>query len=399
MTGYLHAIKAEGVNTLKNFSIDASLLSAANWVGDRYVASIVSISSPFAGTTTSLVVNGVDLLGKVLSTRYKNNGLLVSALRIALTSASCIGSVVVIPNLAGSVGIEISREVILRYTGTAAVVLFIKNMVQLAIHKYRFSELNINYEKLTVDEVNDPEKYSDDLIVKLAQLIREKRGTQISSEVSDAIRNRAWLIKNKPENINWGELTSDDITNFSDAKILAINAYLTADFLMFGFDNGIIIKINVDVRRNIRERVKAAEKKPENVNYLDYKELKVEAVTWMDSEMIFAMDTFLSSGSPLSQEKLEYLQDDVLKVIKDRVAVIKRHPDKVNYKELTAEDLVNFHNSEILALDAFLSANTPIANEKRTELKPEVLKAISNRTAEIRKANEAFFRALDECYK
>ena len=230
MTDYFNALKANGVDTLKNFTFDIGLFSAANWIGDRYVDSIVTISSPIAGATMSLAINGADLLGKIISTRYNNNDLLGSALRVVVATGSLIGSAAVIPGLVGRVGIEISREVMMRYTGTAALVLLLKNIIApMVINKFRFSESNINYEKLTINEVNDSKKYSDDQILKMAEFTQANEALAIDIEVFKAIQNRATHIKLKPENIDYNALTAQGVAAFSDDQILAIDAFLLSN--------------------------------------------------------------------------------------------------------------------------------------------------------------------------
>ena len=210
MTDYFNVLKTNGVHTLKNFALDIGLFSTANWICDRYVDSIVTISSPIAGATMSLAINGADLLGKMISTRYKNNDLLGSALRVVVAGGSIIGSAAVTPSLAGHVGIEISKEMILRYGASAVLVQLLKNtVVPYVLKKVIPTEKNINYSTLTADQVA---KYNDALIQKMAEFVAKNPDAAnvkgIKDDINKAIQARAIAIKEKTDAVELAKTTA-----------------------------------------------------------------------------------------------------------------------------------------------------------------------------------------------
>ena len=323
MTDYFNALKANGVDTLKNFTFDIGLFSAANWIGDRYVDSIVTISSPIAGATMSLAINGADLLGKIISTRYNNNDLLGSALRVVVATGSLIGSAAVTPSLAGRVGIEISREVMMRYTGTAALVLLLKNIIApMVINKFRFSESDINYKKLTVDEVTDSKKYSDDQILMMAEFTQANEALAIDINVFEAIQNRATHIKRKPENIDYENLTVNAIREMTKDQILAIDAYAMSDV-----GKKKISRMSPLAKNAFCMRLEDIKFKPEEV---DYNALTAQGVAEFSDDQILAIDAFLLSNTIVSIEKMHNSSVDILSLISNRAAAIKDQNLKKN---------------------------------------------------------------------
>ena len=382
-------IKAEGFSTLKNIFIDSSCFTALNLLGDWAVESIVTYSNPFAGVSLSFAANGADLLGKVVSTRYRTGeDLLSTALRAFVLGTALIGSSLATPNLAGRVGMEISKEAMCRYTATAILILLLKNKVVPRVVNFfssstLFSASKVDYHNLTAEEVNDPQKYSDDQILQMDKYIKENRESVCTSgyKLEKAIEDRVIKIKDKPENLDYKAFTEHEVRGFSDAKILEIEAFLLSNTQ---FSNEKKLELKPGIADSIWHRaalLRAQEGQSSSKN-IDYKNLTLDSISKMSDEQILEIDIFFISLSREQNEKLDEIPEDVRDEIYNRSMRIKA--EKLDYKRLTLKDVSEMRDNEILSIEAFFLSKTSLSKEKLHETSEEVQKAISVRAKKIK---------------